>query len=156
MFQIASMKIGKGRSRLLREGNEISLGSIHSGPDDHYRWLYRHCANTNYGKTPTGGIWDNYDIGKELGRGTFANVYRAMQRSTGTWYAVKIIQRAKFRMNPNNETNFLREIDILTRLDHVSLLFLYASYFLPDFDACASQISSSLLSAMRLLRLMRS
>ena len=66
------------------------------------------------------GIFTKYDVGIELGRGTFASVFRAMDRDTGKWYAIKIIQRAKFAHNPHNEKNFQREIEILSWINHVS------------------------------------
>jgi ser/thr/tyr protein kinase RAD53 len=84
-----------------------------------YRWLYHHIGVRK--QEAVTGIWAKYDLGAELGRGTFASVFRCMDKNTGKWYAVKIIQRSKFLNSPINEINFGREIEILTWMSHVSV-----------------------------------
>jgi hypothetical protein len=43
------------------------------------------------------------DMAHELGRGTFATVMKAMARTTGGWWAVKIIHTQK--LHPSNNNN---------------------------------------------------
>jgi hypothetical protein len=43
------------------------------------------------------------DMAHELGRGTFATVMKAMARTTGGWWTVKIIHTQK--LHPSNNNN---------------------------------------------------
>ncbi len=57
-----------------------------------------------------------------LGKGTFATVYKAIKRDTGRWYAVKVIQRSRFRPKDDKSNDmFMREITILESLDHPNI-----------------------------------
>lgn len=81
-----------------------------------------------------------YDIGTELGKGSFASVYKAMHRSTGLWYAVKMIQRDKIKKHNTNQNgnggdpddpkkaSFLREITILQGLKHPNICQLKETF----------------------------
>jgi len=108
-----------------------------------YRYIYRHLAP--YELT---GIHAHYDMGHELGRGTFATVMKAMLRTTGQWWAVKIIHSQKLRganaaANNNNDNNAAarqnsghlqnlgREISILEKLDHPNICRLRET-FVPE------------------------
>ena len=119
-FQVSSTRIGKGKSRILREGNEITFGPSTSIESQDVRWLYRQIRKPN--ANSESGVWEKYEMGSELGRGTFASVFRCMDRNTGKWYAVKVIQRSKFQNSPINETNFNREIKLLMKMHHVGFL----------------------------------
>jgi serine/threonine/tyrosine protein kinase RAD53 len=89
-------------------------------------FIYRHTA----GGPPLGGVHAFYDISHELGKGSFATVMKAISRSTGQWFAIKMIQESKVRRvtatdNKSNtdkeETAFMREIAILESLDHPNI-----------------------------------
>ena len=144
--QINGARILKGQSRILRDGNEIAFGSPVQQPNalEDYRYIYRHLAP--YELT---GIHAHYDMGHELGRGTFATVMTAMLRTTGQWFAVKIIHSQKLRganaaANNNNDNNNAaarqnsghlqslgREISILEKLDHPNICRLRET-FVPE------------------------
>ncbi|KAI0646003.1 kinase-like domain-containing protein [Trametes meyenii] len=125
-------KIGKGQSRLLREGNEIAFGTCTPQPKEggvhDYRFIYRH---KGYGE-PTTGLHKHYDLLHEVGKGSYASVMKALHREDGQWYAIKIIQENKLPAewraamahgHPATEESrrFLREITILKRLDHKNI-----------------------------------
>lgn len=80
----------------------------------------------------------------ELGRGTFATVMKAMARTTGEWWAVKIIHSQKLRgantaANNNNPVrnntlqlqSLAREISILETLNHPNICRLRET-FVPE------------------------
>ncbi|KAF8843053.1 Pkinase-domain-containing protein [Paxillus ammoniavirescens] len=125
---INGVKIGKDKTAILKEGNEIAFGTpqLQPGSLEDYRFIYRHTA----GGPPQGGVHAFYDISHELGKGSFATVMKAISRSTGQWFAIKMIQESKVRRvtateNKSNtdkeETAFMREIAILESLDHPNI-----------------------------------
>jgi len=68
--------------------------------------------------TSSGRIEDYYEIGKELGKGSFSVVYEAKELSTGQLYAVKRIKRKFIK-----KKLLQREIDIMKNLRHPNILF---------------------------------
>jgi serine/threonine/tyrosine protein kinase RAD53 len=134
----------RGQSRILRDGNEIAFGSpvAQQNALEDYRYIYRHLAPFELT-----GIHAFYDMAHELGRGTFATVMRAMSRTTGEWFAVKIIHSQKLRganANANNDNNnnpvrnntgqmqsLAREIGILETLNHPNICSLRET-FIPE------------------------
>ncbi|KAI5117858.1 hypothetical protein M0805_007701 [Coniferiporia weirii] len=124
---INGRKIGRNKSAILRDGNEIAFGqwvTTHSGPDD-FRFIFRLAA----GGMPTQGLHAHYDIGNELGRGSFATVMRAVNRTTGRTYAIKMIHRNKFRSASEGSVKlFLREVAILEQLEHPNICYLKETF----------------------------
>jgi serine/threonine/tyrosine protein kinase RAD53 len=80
-----------------------------------------------------GGLHAQYDISHELGKGSFATVMKAVSRSTGQWYAIKIIEEHKVKRATaavnSNEVAFAREISILERLHHRNICQMKEAFF---------------------------
>lgn len=95
------------------------------------------------------GMHAIYDISHELGKGSFASVYKAMHRATGQWYAVKMIQVDKLKKSAMNggggdpdakkAAAFAREISILESLTHPNICQLKETFFQEN-NISASQI----------------
>lgn len=89
---------------------------------------------------PVDGIWAHYDMGEELGRGSFATVIKALSRQDGQWYAVKIMQIDRKRhikgdeldSQGNNKKPFRREIEIMESLDHRNICKMREVFIAPD------------------------
>ncbi|KAG2046644.1 Pkinase-domain-containing protein [Suillus hirtellus] len=126
---INGVKIGRDKTAVLKEGNEIAFGSPHPAPGDleDYRFIYRHTA----AGSPRGGLHAQYDISHEIGKGSFATVMKAVSRATGQWYAIKVIQDHKVKRATanNNEMAFAREISILERLHHRNICQMKEAFF---------------------------
>ncbi|KAG1739300.1 kinase-like domain-containing protein [Suillus lakei] len=126
---INGAKIGKDKTAVLKEGNEIAFGSPHPQPGEleDYRFIYRHTA----AGPPQGGLHAQYDISHEIGKGSFATVMKAVSRATGQWYAIKVIQDHKVKRATanSNETAFAREISILERLHHPNICQMKEAFF---------------------------
>ncbi|KAF8644791.1 hypothetical protein AX16_008253 [Volvariella volvacea WC 439] len=136
---INGVKIGKGHTRILREGNEIAFGTCvpqpQNGGIEDYRFVYRHCA----GGPATEGLWAHYDIGVELGKGSFATVMKAVSRKDGKWYAVKMIANRANRdgtdsASSSRNTAFAREIAIMEKLKHPNICELKEVFYEPRGD----------------------
>ncbi|KAF8161058.1 kinase-like domain-containing protein [Crassisporium funariophilum] len=133
-------RIGKGATRIVREGNEIAFGTSVPQPQngglEDYRFIYRHTA----GGPPTEGLYAFYDLSTELGKGSFATVRKAISRSSGQWYAVKMIQESKnVRQNGENgrtsrNNTFAREISIMEKLKHPNICELVEVFFQENND----------------------
>lgn len=123
---INGTRIGKGKSAILRDGNELGLGSwgghTNISPIDDFRYIFRLTAQG----PPRDGLYAHYDIGHELGKGSFATVVSAVSRDNGLKYAVKMINKARFRNHSNSDQMgmFLREIAILEKLKHPNICLL--------------------------------
>ncbi|EJD02564.1 Pkinase-domain-containing protein [Fomitiporia mediterranea MF3/22] len=116
---INGSKVGKGRSAILKDGSDIAFGSwSDSNKEDNYRFVFRYMADG----PPASGLDRDYDVGFELGRGSFATVKRAICRADGKPYAIKMISRTKLRADGESATTvFLKEIEILQRLHHPNI-----------------------------------
>lgn len=127
---INGVRIGKDKTAILKEGNEIAFGTPQPQPGslEDYRFIYRHTA----AGPPKKGIHAFYDISHELGKGSFATVMKAISRATGQWYAIKMIQESRIRRvgaqehsrntdKEQKDSAFIREISILETLDHVNI-----------------------------------
>ena len=80
-------------------------------------FIYRHLARKG---TDKDSIHAYYEMGNELGKGTFATVMKGMNKESGDWFAVKIVHNAKVR-GPNSSADtasFAREVHILQELAH--------------------------------------
>lgn len=96
-------------------------------------FIYRHTASG----PPTEGLYAHYDLGIELGKGSFATVHTAMHRVSGKWFAVKMIAGAKTgnRQNNNQSTRnvaIAREISIMEKLEHPNICKLVEVFFQND------------------------
>lgn len=59
-------------------------------------YIYRHLATPR----PTTGLLAFYDIGIELGKGSFATVWKVMELTTGQWWAAKRIKDVSSKSFP--------------------------------------------------------
>ncbi|KAG6900544.1 hypothetical protein C0993_009121 [Termitomyces sp. T159_Od127] len=126
-------KIGRGQTRVLREGNEIAFGTCIPQPGSlqDYRFIYRHTASG----PPTDGLYAFYDLVGELGRGSFAVVMKAVCRMTGEYVAVKMIQDSRSVRShgeQNNHDRIKQEIKILESLEHPNICQLKEVFFQQD------------------------
>lgn len=106
---------------MLQDGSEIIFGPYsQANAPDNYRYYFRYKASDR----PQEGVHKYYDIGAEIGRGSFATVFRAVGRQDGQMYAVKMISRNKLHGNVGGgvvANVFMKEIDILGKLRHPNI-----------------------------------
>ncbi|KAK0475478.1 kinase-like domain-containing protein [Armillaria novae-zelandiae] len=87
--------VGKGKERILRDGNQIAFGSpIAQGSED-YRFTFR-THTTDLREYDRGEMYLHYDIAHELGRGGYGTVSKGMCLATGEWVAIKVITPKSF------------------------------------------------------------
>ncbi|KIJ49369.1 hypothetical protein M422DRAFT_225013 [Sphaerobolus stellatus SS14] len=91
---------------ILRSGDMLELGGFVTF---HFRDVNSIRVRDN------GNMREVYDMGKEIGNGAFARVYKCIKRSDGTQYAVKVLIKEKIR-RMNSQGGIEREIEILRRL----------------------------------------
>ena len=65
---------------------------------------------------------DRYSLSTQIGKGAFATVHQAFERSTGEPAAVKIIAKRTFAAQAGKDLGVKKEANILQLLKHVSLL----------------------------------
>lgn len=74
-----------------------------------------------------GNISDDYMILNKLGKGSFGTVYKVQHKSSGLNRAMKVISKEIITYQ-DDEQQFLKEIEILMKQDHVNILKGYEYY----------------------------
>ena len=73
-----------------------------------------------------------FNQGPLLGEGAFGKVFLAQEKKSGFFVALKILSKLKLKQN-KMQKHVLREIEIMSRLDHVNIVRLYG-YFWDETD----------------------
>ncbi|TIB04695.1 hypothetical protein E3P96_01526 [Wallemia ichthyophaga] len=123
---INQIRCGKGVQRRLMPGDEVSFGNPLSnapGTLDDYRYIFRPRPKKaqSIDENAGGGVFAKYEIGAQIGKGSFASVKKAYERSSGIPRAVKQITKHRFAMNQKTLKMFEREIGIIKILDHENI-----------------------------------
>ncbi|KAJ7267704.1 kinase-like domain-containing protein [Mycena haematopus] len=84
-------KIGKGQQRLLKDGNEVAFGVATRSTEENGAFDYRFIFRDLVSGVVKRALYNFYDLSTELGKGSFATVYKALHRASGEWVAVKVI-----------------------------------------------------------------
>lgn len=125
-------KIGKDNLRELTNGSELSLGfpssSVAKKSKTHassfVAFIFKSleegtAAAPHPAFLEADGPSQEYECGKELGSGAFAQVHLCIHRATKKKWAAKIIDKQKFALNKELRSGSFRdEIDILKSLQH--------------------------------------
>lgn len=83
-------------------------------------------SSTMFINKGTGTLYDNYQVGKTLGRGAFGEVFLCMHYDTKEQRAVKWVK--KELLNQESHAQIINEINILKQLDHPNIVRVY-EYF---------------------------
>ncbi|KAK6460689.1 kinase-like domain-containing protein [Scheffersomyces coipomensis] len=131
-------RLVKGSNYILNQGDEISVGN--GVPKDVAKFVVLFSDGYNPLKLSTSnqnsiiqdeGIHKDFTIKSEtIGQGAFATVKKAIERSTGKSFAVKIINRRKALNTTGGGAleGVDRELSILRELDHPNIVALKAFY----------------------------
>ncbi|KAL3232196.1 Serine/threonine-protein kinase RAD53 [Nakaseomyces bracarensis] len=144
-----NQRVEKDRNHLLSQGDEITVGlgvssnviSLVIFINDKFREYLEevkaemsnnkgssklNSRHSNSAKLKMSGIYKDFSINDEVvGTGAFATVKKAVERSTGKTFAVKIINKKKVIGNMDGVS---RELEVLQKLDHPRIVSLKAFY----------------------------
>jgi serine/threonine-protein kinase len=100
----------------LREGQPVDATIVQRGHcgEKLWRWVRR----TDAGTKP---VFPGYKVGKQLGVGGTAEVFEAVDESTGKRVALKILSMHEVA-KPESKRRFLRESKLLIELDHPNIV----------------------------------
>eukprot|EP00300_Choanocystis_sp_HF-7_P034238 c4685_g1_i1.p1 GENE.c4685_g1_i1~~c4685_g1_i1.p1 ORF type:complete len:461 (+),score=79.98 c4685_g1_i1:109-1491(+) len=75
-------------------------------------------------------VEDDYDIHERIGRGTFADVFRATNKVTGQIVAIKRIRKLQmlFSLFRKNKIDLSAEVDVMRKMDHPNIIKLFDVY----------------------------
>ncbi|BEI90384.1 uncharacterized protein CcaverHIS019_0304540 [Cutaneotrichosporon cavernicola] len=111
--------------QLLQNGDEISLGHQGTAESHDVRYIFRSVGTRSGGGTTRDGnvgeVYQRYQILETLGKGTFAEVKKAVDIENGDMRAIKLIVKHRFDHDPKTLKLFEREIDICTTLVHENI-----------------------------------
>ncbi|KAK9704130.1 serine/threonine protein kinase, variant 2 [Basidiobolus ranarum] len=131
--RVNGKKIGRNQRRQIFSGDHIQLTSTSSksaGTFDNNFFLFKQIMQDDEFKST---INEKYFIGATLGQGNFAEVKVATERSTGKKFAVKIINKLRFRHKPKLNEALQREIAILMAIKHPCIISTHGVYDEQDF-----------------------
>lgn len=145
------VRLEKDRNQIISQGDEITVGigvpsdviSLVIFVNDRFKQALEeyHHAGGNSSMTNAGvkrlntshnldGIHKYFSVKDEVvGQGAFATVKKAVERSTGKTFAVKIINKRKVMGNMDGVT---RELEVLQKLDHPRIVRLKGFYEDPE------------------------
>jgi calcium-dependent protein kinase len=83
--------------------------------------------NSSLVRGKTNSISETYKLIKKLGSGTFGMVYKVKHLSTDTYRAMKVVKKDTINYQ-DDEKQFLKEIEILSELDHPNIIKIYEYY----------------------------
>ncbi|RKP30123.1 Pkinase-domain-containing protein [Metschnikowia bicuspidata] len=128
-------RLVKSSNYILNQGDEIAVGV--GKPQDVIRFVvlfndsWNPSNSTNQSVARDEGIYGDFIVKNDtIGQGAFATVKKAIERSTGDSYAVKIINRRR-AIHAGGESAMLgvnRELQILRKLDHPNIVRLKSFY----------------------------
>ena len=72
----------------------------------------------------------NYEFKKDIGEGNFGKVKLGVFKSTGEEFAIKVLNKEKIRKKMKNLA--LRENEIITKLNHINIVFVYCIIDTPE------------------------
>jgi ser/thr/tyr protein kinase RAD53 len=97
-----------------------------SNTAEDYRYIFRQFT----GDKLLRGLNAHYDMARELGKGSFATVMKALHRQSGVYYAIKIIHGSKIRGGDDKRMQaFMREITILESISHENICTLKERFY---------------------------
>ncbi|ORY77690.1 kinase-like domain-containing protein, partial [Protomyces lactucae-debilis] len=124
---INQARMGKHVSTVLNNNDEIAAGV--GVEADEVRFIVQLPVQSRLTTSVAGGEasvhMQKYDIRQVLGKGAFATVRVAIERSTGIKYAIKILNQRKLAITKSSTKAtelFRREIDILANANHPNVV----------------------------------
>lgn len=123
---VRNSRIAKGQVTVLGSGDTVVFGPPSMNPIEDFRYTFHGRQSVAerdklFGPTSDGGgIQAKYEVMEQIGKGSFATVRRAIDRTTGEQVAVKIVSKARFAGNPKTMIMIRREIELMKVVKHVS------------------------------------
>lgn len=108
--------VGRNKRRELHDGDEIAIL-------DETRCVFRY-PHARQGK----GFHQQYAIQEQLGKGHFASVYLAVEKSTGMKYAVKKFEKRTGPSEKSRVEGLQQEIAVLMGVSHPNVLCLKTTF----------------------------
>ncbi|KAJ7760920.1 kinase-like domain-containing protein [Mycena metata] len=125
-------KIGRGQRRLLKDGNEVAFGAPSTSRENNGLFDYRYIFRDLVSHVPKRPVYQAYDLSVELGKGSFATVYKALHIASGEWVAVKVIRETKRTGGSNSANAQSREISVMEELKHPNICMLREVFWNPN------------------------
>ncbi|SCV70766.1 BQ2448_3528 [Microbotryum intermedium] len=120
--------VGKDSVTVIENGDIIVFGPANPEFVDEYRFVFRGPTQPGHvhrsdkpwpvDESKERNIYRSYEIREQLGKGSFAIVWKGVQRATGRTVAIKVIEKARFMSNEKTMLMIAREVDIMKALRH--------------------------------------
>ncbi|KAH3762409.1 protein kinase 1 [Pelomyxa schiedti] len=112
--------LGRGKKILITNGADIALLNPRRKVDQ-VTFMFIDIAEEE-NETKHGGPQLKYELREFLGVGMYAMVRLVIERSTGMKYAMKIIDKYKFKLQTKRKNALLEEVKILQKVHHPNII----------------------------------
>lgn len=113
--------VGRNQRRELEDSDEVTVL-------DEARFLFKYPVS----RDDTNGFRQQFRILQQLGKGHFASVYLAIEKSSGFRYAVKRFERRHGESQRSQTEGLQQEIAVLMSVSHPNVLCLKDTFDEPD------------------------
>ncbi|KAI8852079.1 kinase-like domain-containing protein [Chytridium lagenaria] len=130
-------RLVNGKREQLSHGDEIQLAKYDSRKamekfDDRF-WIIQLPQAQTTGSSTGESIHDHFKFEKELGTGNFASVRVGVNKATGIWHAIKILDKKRFHGKPKIVESIRREVSLLMAVNHPCIINIGGVYDELDF-----------------------
>jgi len=116
-------KVGNGKIMLLPNGAELVIVQKTEN-NDPISFIFS--ATSRNSKGELGALEDKYDIRETLGTGNFAAVKLCIDKTNGSKYAIKVIDKKKYLKNaPSRKDSLMDEVKILQSISHPNIISIH-------------------------------
>ncbi|KAK0213372.1 kinase-like domain-containing protein [Desarmillaria ectypa] len=114
--------VGKGKRKLLHDGDQIAFGTAMPRNSEDYRFTF-HTHTTDLREYDRGELYLHYEIAHEIGSGGYGTVSKGMCLATGEWVAIKVITPPKSfgKDLVKQRVSMAREVSIMSNLSHPNI-----------------------------------
>lgn len=65
---------------------------------------------------------NSFIVQKKIGKGSFANVYKILEKDSGKYYAARILTQKYDQLSVESRKDLKREINIMAKLNHQAVI----------------------------------
>lgn len=87
-----------------------------------------------------GSLYKCYKILDKIGKGFFGKVMKVLHKQTGQVRALKVIKKEIINLQDDNK-KFLKEIEVLSQIDHPNIIKLYEYFITEDHYCCVIELA---------------
>ncbi|KAI0055800.1 kinase-like protein [Artomyces pyxidatus] len=119
---VNGVRVDPGKRGWIKDGDVLSLGRRHGGPAA-FKFILPKEDLGEFGKL--------FKLGTEIGRGAYATVFNAFDRTNRVNVAVKVIRNSSLSLQDSASSSWRKEVEIMKSVQHPNIIDLQAVFEQP-------------------------